>query len=72
MLTVVKTNGPMFLMHYTTYVRKLPALVSQKIYFKPKLQVIPFKVMPLESNAFSHPSLPRLHALLERFFQDSQ
>lgn len=35
-----------------------------------KLQVFPFEVIPLESNTFPHPSLPRLHALLEGLFQD--
>ena len=35
-----------------------------------KLQVVPFKVIPLESNALSHPSLPHLHAVLEGFFWD--
>ena len=40
------------------------------IYFKYKLQVVPSKVIPLESNALSHPSLPCLHALLEGFFRD--
>ena len=56
----------------TRCVRKVPGLVSQMIYFKSnyKLQVVPFKVIPLESNALSHPSLPCLHALLEGFFRD--
>ena len=35
-----------------------------------KLQVVPFRVIPLQSNSLSHPSLPCLHALLEGFFRD--
>ena len=35
-----------------------------------KLRVFPFKVILLKSNAPSHPSLSRLHALLEGFFRD--
>ena len=30
-----------------------------------------FKVIPLESNALFHPSLPRFYALLEGFFWDA-
>ena len=36
-----------------------------------KLHGFPFKVIPLESNALFHPSLPRFYALLEGFFWDA-
>lgn len=29
----------------------------------------PFKLVPLDPNAFPHPSFPRLHALLEGYFR---
>ena len=36
-----------------------------------KLQVFPFEIIPLNSNTLSHPSPPRLHALLAGFSRDS-
>ena len=36
-----------------------------------KLHDFPFKVIPLESNALFHPSLPRFYALLEGFVWDA-
>lgn len=49
-------------------VSKGPDQVSQMINLQYKLQILPFKVIPLES--LSRPSLPRLHALLKGIFRD--
>ena len=36
-----------------------------------KLQLVPFKVFSLGSNALCHPPLPCFHTLLERFLRDA-
>ena len=38
---------------------------------KSKLQLVPFKVFSLGSNALCHPPLPCFHTLLERFPRDA-
>ena len=38
---------------------------------KSKLQLVPFKVFSLGSNALCHPPLPCFHTLLERFLRDA-
>ena len=56
-------------------VKKERRLVSQTIYFNSKQQTtvhgLPFKVIPLESNALFQPSLPRFYVLLGGFFWDA-
>ena len=44
--------------------------MTQIIYYNFKLHNFPSKIILLGSNAFSHCSLPCLHALLEGFFCD--
>lgn len=57
---------------YTSSVRKVSRLCSQKLYFEiqQKLSPLAFKVFPPESNTLPHPLLSCIHALLEGFFKN--
>lgn len=67
----VKNFGPpctsnQIIRKITRCVRKETTEVT-KIYVKPKLQVFPFKIIPLKSNTLYHHSLSHFNALLEGF-----